>query len=549
MDYIANMPTLQILTSIAAVSLGYVLYWASHYGQRAPNMPPGPPTLPVIGNANIMPRERLHLKFTEWSKVYGDVFSLKVFNQTIIVLNSPTIVKEVIDIRSASSSNRPKSILADMITPHNMNMGTGHLANTTWKSMRKATAQLLNAESIRRLGYFQKAESCQLMWELAHMPENWYSHLRRYTTSYALGIIYGKRGPTLSSPDVVDFMDVHPKFINALEIGTMPPVDLFPILTLVPERWANWKKIVKNIRHLHETLYDRLLSTVEKRMANGNGTGVFLEQMITKAQQYGLTTRDHILHTGGVLLEGSDTCSASMQNAVYCLINFPHVLKKAQEEIDRVVGKERAPDWADLPNLPYVLAFIEEVHRYRPIGPMGLPHSMVEDEVINGVLYPKDSVIFINLWAMFHDERYFDRPEEFLPERFLKHPFGVRPDVEDDPARRPNMLFGGGRRVCPGLAFAKTSLEINIANMIWGFDFAPAKDPVNGKEIRPSLDDHTTGVTATPKEYPVRITPRSAQHKDIIDKEFASAAGILSQFELEISDEDKVFNDTYRDSL
>lgn len=50
-----------------------------------------------------------------------------------------------------------------------------------------------------------------------------------------------------------------------------------------------------------------------------------------------------------------------MQNAVYCLINFPHVLKKAQEEIDRVVGKDRTPDWADLPNLPYVLAFIEEV--------------------------------------------------------------------------------------------------------------------------------------------------------------------------------------------
>lgn len=63
---------------------------------------------------------------------------------------------------------------------------------------------------------------------------------------------------------------------------------------------------------------------------------------------------------------------------------------------------------------------------------------------------------------MFHDERYFDRPEEFLPERFLKHPFGVRPDVEDDPARRPNMLFGGGRRVCPGIAFAKTSLVGSI---------------------------------------------------------------------------------------
>lgn len=60
--------------------------------------------------------------------------------------------------------------------------------------------------------------------------------------------------------------------------------------------------------------------------------------------------------------------------------------------------------------------------------------------------------------GMFHDERYFDRPEEFIVERFLKNPLGVKDGVEDDPARRPNMHFGGGRRVCPGIAFAKTSM-------------------------------------------------------------------------------------------
>lgn len=59
------------------------------------------------------------------ARVYGDVFSLKIFNQTIIVINTPTLVREVIDKRSLSSANRPKSILADMITPNNMNMGTG----------------------------------------------------------------------------------------------------------------------------------------------------------------------------------------------------------------------------------------------------------------------------------------------------------------------------------------------------------------------------------------------------------------------------------------
>ena len=60
--------------------------------------------------------------------------------------------------------------------------------------------------------------------------------------------------------------------------------------------------------------------------------------------------------------------------------------------------------------------------------------------------------------AMFHDERYYDRPDEFIPERFLKHPYGIKEGVEDDPARRPNLVFGGGKRVCPGIAFAKSSI-------------------------------------------------------------------------------------------
>jgi cytochrome P450 len=59
---------------------------------------------------------------------------------------------------------------------------------------------------------------------------------------------------------------------------------------------------------------------------------------------------------------------------------------------------------------------------------------------------------------MFHDERYFDRPEEFMPERFLQHPFGIKDGAKDDPARRVNMIFGGGRRVCPGIAFARSSV-------------------------------------------------------------------------------------------
>ncbi|KAF9493031.1 hypothetical protein BDN71DRAFT_1450880 [Pleurotus eryngii] len=96
-------------------------------GRRSTDMPPGPSTTPILGNAMEMPRQRLHLQFSKWAKVYGDVFSLKVFNQTIIVVNSPSKVQDVLDKHSLSSSNRPMSTLADMVTPNNMNMGTGRL--------------------------------------------------------------------------------------------------------------------------------------------------------------------------------------------------------------------------------------------------------------------------------------------------------------------------------------------------------------------------------------------------------------------------------------
>ena len=83
--------------------------------------------------------------------------------------------------------------------------------------------------------------------------------------------------------------------MHALEFGTMPPVDLFPILTWVPERFAKWKRIVKDIRHLHESLYDRLLKEIESRLEKGQGTGVFMEQAVEHAAEWGLDSRELVM--------------------------------------------------------------------------------------------------------------------------------------------------------------------------------------------------------------------------------------------------------------
>jgi cytochrome P450 len=77
---------------------------------------------------------------------------------------------------------------------------------------------------------------------------------------------------------------------------------------------------------------------------------------------------------------------------------FPEAQRKAQEEIDRVVGGGRLPTLADRESLPYIEATVKEVLRWHPVAPMGLPHTSTEDDVCEGYFIPKGSMLFANVW-------------------------------------------------------------------------------------------------------------------------------------------------------
>ena len=76
----------------------------------------------------------------------------------------------------------------------------------------------------------------------------------------------------------------------------------------------------------------------------------------------------------------------------------PDVVRKAQEEIDRVIGNGRLPTSMDRPNLPYIEAVVKEVLRWHPVAPMGLPHTSTTEDVVEGYLIPKGSMVIANIW-------------------------------------------------------------------------------------------------------------------------------------------------------
>lgn len=85
---------------------------------------------------------------------------------------------------------------------------------------------------------------------------------------------------------------------------------------------------------------------------------------------------------------------------------------------------------------------------------------LTQDDVYQGYLLPRGTVVLANTWAIHNDEAEYDRPDLFAPDRFLGNEYGTRLPVDEkaDDHRRTSYAFGAGRRVCPGQRLAKNSL-------------------------------------------------------------------------------------------
>ncbi|KAJ8475176.1 hypothetical protein ONZ45_g15698 [Pleurotus djamor] len=179
---------------------------------------------------------------------------------------------------------------------------------------------------------------------------------------------------------------------------------------------------------------------------------------------------------------GVDTTPSPIISFIAAMILFPTVQKKAQEEVDRVLGSTRLPTFEDRLSLPYVQAIVWEVLRWKPVVPLGLPHLLTSDTVHKGSFLPKGSTVFANVWAIMRDEKIFPQAHEFRPERFLT----ADGEIDAKLAEIVDIGFGFGRRICPGRFFARDTVLIWIASILAVFDISAAKDE-NGEDIRPDL--------------------------------------------------------------
>ncbi|KAJ7445958.1 cytochrome P450 [Mycena galericulata] len=467
----ALLVTLTLVLLCAALFLRRV-------GSRETGLPPGPPTLPILGNLHIFPKEFANYKFTEWARKYGGIYSASP--GTVVVLTDAATVKEIMDKRSATTSDRPSIHMADLVT------GGLHLAlmhyGDTWRTLRRAAHAILTPQATARHLPIQQAEATQLLHDILCTPQSFYNHIQRYSSSVILSVLCGKRAPRYETPETTTFFHVTREWELLLEFGATPPVDMIPFLKLVPERWAKWKRDSKNIRALQRALYFGLLDEAAERVRRGDGNGSYIEELIVRQDELGMDkemtglsfpnecqreTNTATRYLAGVLLEGgSGTTSSYLSTLILALVAYPDAQKKAHEEIDRVVGEHRLPTLDDLEHMPYIRAMILEAHRFRPVFPLAIPHATTTPEEYEGYIIPKGATIFINTWGIYHDPgkspscstsglnqfiALYDDPDDFIPDRYLLTEHGTKLGV-DGSSLRETLAFGAGRVSTPNIS-------------------------------------------------------------------------------------------------
>ncbi|KAF8990645.1 cytochrome P450 [Cyathus striatus] len=492
---------------------GLLLYVTLHRNRNYKKLPPGPPGIPIIGNV-LQLSERNWLKFTKWKEVYGPIIHLNLAGHSVVVLGNAEVATELLDRRATIYSGRPTSIIVDIVTG---GLSFAFYQNgESLKRIRKAVHKALSNNVANKYHPFQESESALMVSQLLGTPTDFKKHLHRASNSLTLSMLYGQP-PIASSEDpkikmVSDFMQ---RLTKAGVPGTYW-VEFFTWMRFLPRWMCKWRYETEEWFVRDSEMIREFMEGVENRMNEGVQKPCFMSSLLE--DNSGAFPKIESAWTAVTLYAaGADTVSNIflIQWFLLAIIFHLNVQKKAQEELDRVVGRERLPKFGDYDNLVYVRALIKECMRWRPIGPNGT--SVPQDDWYKGYFIPKDTICIPNIWAMMHDpDVYGPDVEEFRPERHLDSNTGKFPSVSEG-SEEGDIAFGFGRRICVGRYVANDTMFIFAARILWAFDVTPTKDGPECSVAPDPMECFDSGLAMHSKPFQCRIVPRFEDVEKLVD--------------------------------
>jgi len=479
-------------------------YWKQHKHRSL--LPDGPPGWPVFGNALDIDTTQPHSSLMEWSRQYGDVYTINLMGQYVVVLSSAEAIHECFVTKSNEFAGRPQTFRYHYFLHHQPDVVLSN-PDEQWYTAKKAMMQ----------GLKMYGDGLQVLEDLTHdilkdfifaiedkkgVAFDILEDLHDAVTSIIATLIYGKQ---LSNDELRQLVTTDYQVSKVFASnGPGYELDMFPWLrfvsrknfedfknaTLAADKWFNGRV------ESHKEKYE------ESRM---NGVLDYLIKVQKNAKHEGKADISDMSlenYTKNLLFAGMSTTSRALCALLLVWLNQPDVLEKVQTEIDNVIG-QRLPRLSDRLSCPFTESMILELLRYISHAPLAIPHETTKDTEVQGYFIPKGTQIFPNLWTLHHSERYWKNPWQFIPERFLDKTGQLFP--ADHPLRKKLLPFGAGRRVCPGEALAKNRLFLFVACLAQKFNFLP-EDESNIPTADPR--SYSIGLPLCPARFKIRVLPR-----------------------------------------
>ncbi|KAI0753673.1 cytochrome P450 [Fomes fomentarius] len=473
-------------------------------GRSSFKLPPGPSALPILGSVHHLTLEFQQKTFLAWSKTYGNVIYLRLFRTPTIVLNSLEGARDLLDKRSAKYSDRPRMVYITELAGHDSTLPFMPYGDRFRRHRKLIHDGIGSKSALQRYRPIQAREAHILLRNLFDTPEAFLEHLYRYAAATMLEITYGRR---LNSMDDKLVQLAERAIIAATEGGSAGSmlVDFFPILKYMPA-WmpgAGFKRRAAEARSCLHAWRETAVKMVKDDMATGEAAPSITASLFEVHQGNPAQEELGDIQSIGVgIYAGTETTYATLASFVLAMVRNIGVLRKAQEEMDRVVGPDRLPDFGDRESLPYLNAVLEELYRWNPPVPLAVPHRVMSDDQYRGYDIPAGCMIVPNIWAMTRSTGQFPHPEEFIPERHLREA-----KLMDDRELPSSFVFGFGRRICAGQAFADATLWLALANIVAAFDICKPVDAAGNEYTPPAA--FKPGLTSRPNPFECRIVPRS----------------------------------------
>ncbi|CAD5113963.1 DgyrCDS3126 [Dimorphilus gyrociliatus] len=440
--------------------LGYFFILKVNYWKR---LPPGPRGYPFIGVLLAL-KNRPHVVLQKWWKKYGDIYSCYMGSRLCIVLNGDRLFRSCMVKDGKNYTGRPWNLFRRMA----QDSGIFFTEGLIWKQHRQWIMKTLHDLSVN----FDDIIHEELDYLLAEIEDD--GKLFQEKLSFAMSntmckLIFNQKFH-YDDPNLITNLKSLRMSSKALKHTAL--ANFIPFLEIFLKFFKRNDDGIQECQIEREALSKKFIKSAWEDLESDSNSFIhsYLKEMQSSSEKYSTFEERHLLRINfDLFVASTEPISATLAWSFLFLAKNPHIQSWIREELFEKLGKTGKVGTKSKKELLRLEATLMECHRRANIAVLGIPKCTTRDTVVDGYLVPKGTWIYFNRYGLHASEKYWDDPEEFRPQRFLK---------DDKILYNLNGYapFGDGPRSCAGEKFAKTEIAIVIGTMLQKYELSIKED-------------------------------------------------------------------------